>query len=88
MDAQHWGPSPMGGWSQHEGPQKDCAYGDCEHAYYESRVFLRRWHQVSDWLNGWAATLRIMIFERETYKLLRSYELEDNGPAEVPESGE
>ena len=26
-----------------------------------------------NWLRGWATTLHIMVFERETYKLLRGY---------------
>ena len=37
------------------------------------------------WLSGWAATLRIMIFERDTYRFLRN--LEDFNPDDFEEVG-
>lgn len=27
--------------------------------------------KLADWLSGWATTLRIMVFERDTYRHLR-----------------
>lgn len=27
--------------------------------------------RVASWLSSWATTLRIMVFERETYRVLR-----------------
>ena len=29
--------------------------------------------RLTAWLQGWATTLHIMVFERETYRLLRDY---------------
>lgn len=37
------------------------------------------------WLRGWATTLHIMIFERETYRLLRDYsEFDEDDFVEAP----
>ena len=44
---------------------------------------------VLDWLRGWAATLRIMLFERETYRFLReNREFNPDEFVEVSEPGE
>lgn len=39
---------------------------------------------VISWLNGWAETLRIMIFDRETYRFLRDYQMEPGDFVEAP----
>lgn len=44
--------------------------------------------RILAWFYGWYATLRIMLFERETYGFLRSAKIEDNGPVNVSESGD
>jgi hypothetical protein len=43
---------------------------------------------MRNWIRGWAVTLRIMIFDRETYRFLRDYSFEDEDFTEVEPPGE
>ena len=39
------------------------------------------------WLWCWATTLRIMLFERETYRFLRDYEFNEDDFEDAPRPG-
>lgn len=39
---------------------------------------------MRDWITGWVKTLRIMIFDRETYRFLRDHEINPDDLVEVP----
>lgn len=43
------------------------------------------WNDVKGWYYGWKATLKIMIFERETYRqLTKPLDMEDMMPLTTP----
>lgn len=40
------------------------------------------------WISSWATTLRIMFFERDTYRFLRDSKFREEDFIEVPRPGE